>query len=166
MRRIDSQLNFFVSGFATLALAVFVLPACDGNDSGNDSGSDTADTADSNDSGTSGIVAPTVSTSSVPARLALLTGSCGGFELVGQLNITNGGQNPIEFSNNFDPGEVIDSSPSAGTVAAGESVGLLVFADCSGGPVNGFLQLTITDTDSGSPNTGSLNIPVSLVAGG
>ncbi len=47
MRRIDSQLNFFVSGFAMLALAVFVLPACEGS-SGADSGDTGIDSGDSN----------------------------------------------------------------------------------------------------------------------
>lgn len=159
MRRFDSQRTFLLSVFTVLALAAFVLPACNSNGSGADSG----DTG-GNDSGSSGIVSATVITSSVPAILASTTGSCLGFEIVGRLMITNRGAKPIEFNNNFNPGEVIDSSPGAGMVGAGDSVGLSIFADCSGGAVNGFLQLDITDVEAGSPNTGSLNAPVSLVA--
>jgi hypothetical protein len=154
MRRNDSQLGFLGSAFTVLALAVFVLPACDDTQSGDDSGE--------NDSMYSGMVASTVLTSSIPATLASTSGACSGFELVGQLMLTNGGKQAMEFNNNFNPGEVIDTAPSAGRVAPGDTVGLSVFANCSGGEVDGFLQLDVTDTEGGSPNTGAINAPVRL----
>ena len=168
MRRFDSQTSFYLLAFATLALAVAVLPACNADGGGGDSGVDSGDSGDTGDtrppdSGFFTSVVPScVSASYAEAPLMKATGQCAAFELVGTFTLTNECSHPISFSNNYNPGEVIDSMPRAGTLPAGGSLPIRADANCSDGEVRGFLQLDITDSESGSSNTSTLNIPVVL----
>lgn len=171
MRRIDSQWSFFATGFSILALAVLVLPACNsdgssGSDSGTsdspnppvDSGDSANDSSFDSDSGFVFSPADCIKRTPDPVAAKSSSASCAGFEEVASLTIENGCDAALDFDNNFDPGEVIDSVPMNGTVAPGESVQLSIMANCADGDVDGFLLLDLVQEGQTSREA----IPVQL----